>query len=154
MRRVVAAASAAVAAVALVSACAAVGQRPAVVVSPSVMVAADPTTTQTVCQDATTAVMATLTSFNANLNAIDLAAASGDQVGLMAAADAIQTQLLRLARALTDWSNKPIPASVRTALTRGAATLHQICATTYSGNQADIAQQLNEMSKALAGACG
>ena len=154
MRRVVAAASAAVAAVALVSACTAVGSRPAVVVSPSVMVTADQTTTHTVCWDATTAVTYALASLNANLDAIDLAAASGDQVGLMAAANAIQTQLLRLAAALTGWSNKPIPASVRTALTHGAATLHKICATTYSGNQADIAQQLSAMSRALAGACG
>jgi hypothetical protein len=153
MRRVVAAASAAVAAVALVSACT-VDPRPGVVASPSVMVTADQTTTHTVCWDASTAVTYTLASLNANLDAIDLAAASGDQVGLMAAADAIQTQLLRLAAALTGWSNKPIPASVRTALTHGAATLHKICATTYSGNQADIAQQLSAMSRALAGACG
>jgi hypothetical protein len=153
MRRVVAA-SALVAVVAMVSAGCSVGPRPAPVVSSTTMVTADPTTTHTVCRDATTAVAKTLTSFNANLNAIDRAAASGDQVGLMSAADAIQNGLLALAATLTDWSHKPIPASVRAALVHGAATLQAICATTYSGNQADIAQQLTEMSKALSGACG
>jgi len=153
MRRVVAA-SMLLALVAVVSAGCSVGSRPEAVVSPTAMVTADPTTTHTVCRDATTAVAGTLTSFNANLDAIDRAAASGDQVALMSAADAIQNGLLALAAELTDWSHKPIPQSVRTALVHGAATLQAITATTYSGNQADIAQQLTQMSKALTGACG
>jgi hypothetical protein len=153
MRRVVGA-STLIAMVALMSACSVVGPPRALAASPTPMVSADPTTTHTVCRDATTAVENTLTSFNADLDVIDRAAASGDQVSLMSAADAIQNGLLALATELTGWSQKPIPDAVRVALVHGAATLQAITATTYSGNQADIAQQLTDMSKTLTGACG
>ncbi len=92
--------------------------------------------------------------FQDQLAAIDLAAATGDHAAILVAADAIQSRLLRLSELLSTWSAKPVRPNVRTALTKGSVTLQTICSPSYSGNQADIARQLQDLSRSLTHACG
>jgi hypothetical protein len=159
MRRLVVASGlvAVVAAAAGLTGCSAVMQRvgvlPAVLTTPSPTATTDPATTRAVCQDASSALTYTQASFAVNLDAIDQAAAQGNQAQLMAAADAIQNRLLGLAESLVGWASQPVPLTLRSTLLNGAATLRTITGSSYSGNQADIAQQLQDMSHALAGVC-
>jgi hypothetical protein len=114
----------------------------------------DPVVTSQICQEATTAVAGASSSFALQLAVIDQAAAEGRTSTILLAADAIQNRLLSLAGRLSTWSKRPVPAAVRKALTGGVATLHAITASTYPGNQADIARQLTELARALTRACG
>jgi hypothetical protein len=123
-------------------------------VSPVPVPVPDPAVTDKVCRDATAAVNATTVVFNEQLNAIDTAAAAGDQGAIMKAADTIQTRFVSLADSLASWGEMPVQAKVRAALTGGAATLRTITAETYTGDQTDIAQQLGKLSHTLQAACG
>jgi hypothetical protein len=157
MRRVVLSALAAVALLAGSSACASSassrGLLP-VALSAAPLVTPHPAVNRRVCHDATKAVLGVTRSFNAELDAIDRAAAKGDHVAIVTAADTIQTRLLALAGSFATWARRPVEASLRRALNGGAATLQAVCAETYSGNQADIARQLGGLSRALTRACG
>jgi hypothetical protein len=139
-----------------VGACGTGGAQAALVPTPTLTPSPtpDPQITSQVCQEATTAVAGASSSLALQLAVIDQAAAEGRPTAILLAADAIQNRLLSLAGKLSTWAKRPVQATVRKALTGGAATLRAITASTYPGNQADIARQLSELSRALIRACG
>src|SRR5262249_53664322 len=97
--------------------------------------------TSQVCQEASTAGAVASSSFALQLAVIEQAAAQGRPSAILLAADAIQNRLLTLAGKLSTWAKRPVQAPVRKALAGGAATRRAITASTYSGNQTDLARR-------------
>jgi hypothetical protein len=122
--------------------------------SPGPPVRADSAVTHRVCQAARSATVDGRRYLVEQLQAIDDAAARGDQRAIVVAAEAVQDRLLTLAASMALWASQPVSPPVRTALVRAAATLRAICAESYAGTPDDIDRELGELGRSFAGACG
>jgi hypothetical protein len=114
----------------------------------------DPAITRKVCLQAMTVVARGTAYFNSQFAALERAAARGDQTGIVAAAEAMNTRFVQMAAALATAARKQVSPGLKAVLRTGSALLSEILSPAYAGATTDVAKRLADVAAALVKACG
>ena len=127
---------------------------PSATVDPTPTVpAADPLVTIEVCGLAAAATDTTISIFNEQMAAFELAAARNDQAAMELAAKAINDQFVDLAETVTELAERAIDPALRVVLTDIATALEQMTALSYTGTTVDQRKKLVDFTLAIDGVC-
>lgn len=113
----------------------------------------DPAVTKQVCVTATAAAVEATKVFTDQIALLEAAAAKDDRTAMVAAAEAIQKELVELAASLATLSQQQVSPAVRSALTDGYAVLKEISSESYPGTAADIQKRLSDLAAGFAKTC-
>lgn len=123
--------------------------------SPSPTPTPDPFITEQVCAEATEATAAASAVINDQLATLERAAAAGDQAGMVAAAEAINTQFTSLsARFATQAQVQSVSPPVQDTLADVSAALAEMASPRYIGTMVDIKRKMIDFAAAFVRVCG
>jgi uroporphyrinogen-III decarboxylase len=106
-----------------------------------------------VCAAAAAAAADGLTIFDAQMSALELAAAHNDETTMIASATLIRDKLVEVAATLAALSHRSTSAPVTAMLARASRTLHEMSSESYEGTSADQRRTLAEIATTFAEAC-
>ena len=114
---------------------------------------ADPAAAATVCADVIEASGAATIVINNQLSLLEQAAAAGDQAGLVAAAEAINTQFTTLSASFATQAQILTSPQLTKTLTDISAALAEMASPRYNGTMVDIKKKMVDFEAAFEATC-